>query len=168
MTWSPPLGTDLHGPEPLGRTSAPRDRGIYVVASAGLVSAIGSTGATSGLRGRLTTLANLGTHRASRRVLCAAFCTQAAPMVWWRVTQTPSGDEEALKHSLGRPEIVASGCHSAAPLRQALVRAAGEGTWEAGYIDAVLDIGEHLALLFAPRFTQIWKRVGVPPGPWVR
>lgn len=34
--------------------------------------------------GRVRTLAGLGTHRGSAEVLCAAWCTQKAPVVWWQ------------------------------------------------------------------------------------
>ncbi len=46
-------------------------------------------------------------------------------------------------------------------------KAAGEDSWEAGYIEAVFGIGEKLKLLFGTeRFDPIWKRIGKPPGPW--
>jgi hypothetical protein len=35
-----------------------------------------------------------------------------------------------------------------------------------GYVEAAFAIGEKLAVLFQPRFVALWKRVGVPPGPW--
>jgi hypothetical protein len=47
-----------------------------------------------------------------------------------------------------------------------LVAAAGNDSWEAGYVEAVFTVGEKLRLLFQPRFGPIWAKIGVPPGPW--
>ncbi|HVA07656.1 MAG TPA: hypothetical protein VNG12_13035 [Acidimicrobiales bacterium] len=51
-------------------------------------------------------------------------------------------------------------------LRDKLVAAAGTGSWEAGYVEAVFTSGGPLILLFQPRFGPLWKQVGTPPGPW--
>jgi hypothetical protein len=48
------------------------------------------------------------------------------------------------------------------------VAAAGEDSWEAGYIEAVFAIGEKLNLLFQPRFQPVWEHLEMPPGPWRR
>ena len=50
--------------------------------------------------------------------------------------------------------------------RHALVAAARADSWEAGYIEAVFDVGEQLQRLFVPRFIPLWQAVGTPPGPW--
>jgi hypothetical protein len=57
-------------------------------------------------------------------------------------------------------------CVNGSKLRDDIVSAAGEESWEAGYAEAVFAIGEKLHLLLAPRFAQVWSDVGVPPGPW--
>jgi hypothetical protein len=87
-------------------------------------------------------------------------------MVWWRTSPTPEADEDALKAEFGRPEALSAACNDAGPLRRALVAAAGQDTWEAGYIEGVFDVGNHLQLIFGPRFARIWAIVGLPPGPW--
>jgi hypothetical protein len=51
-------------------------------------------------------------------------------------------------------------------LRTDLIAAAGGDSWEAGFVEAVFEIGEKLRLLFHPRFHRLWHEIGVPPGPW--
>jgi len=40
-------------------------------------------------------------------------------------------------------------------------------TSEAGYVDALFDVGEQLNRLFTHRFDRVWEQVGRPPGPWI-
>jgi hypothetical protein len=51
-------------------------------------------------------------------------------------------------------------------LLQKIKAAAGIDTWESGFAEATFVIGEKLQILFQPRFVPIWRKVGVPPGPW--
>ena len=67
---------------------------------------------------------------------------------------------------IGDPAKTLAACHRAEPLRRELVEAAGPDTWAAGYIEAVLEIGERLELLFQPRVAYVWRKIGIPPGPW--
>jgi hypothetical protein len=129
-------------------------------------------GTSGGIAGRVRTLANLGTHRGSAEVLCAAYCTGEAPVVWWE--EQPSVPdarlrESAFKTHYGEPPQPRShyaGCVNGAALLAAIRAAAGPDSWESGYAEAVFQIGEKLSLLFQPRFAAIWREVGVPPGPW--
>ncbi|MFQ5950860.1 MAG: hypothetical protein ACE5KH_02110, partial [Candidatus Geothermarchaeales archaeon] len=58
-------------------------------------------------------------------------------------------------------------CKNGRSLRDDMAKAAGKKSWEAGYIEAVFEIGEKLRLLFDnEQFESIWKQVGKPPGPW--
>lgn len=129
-------------------------------------------GTSSKLQGRLRTLARLGTHRGSAEVLCASFCTQEAPQVWWRElsnVESARASESALKRMHGEPPVPREryyGCVNGVHLMKELIKVAGKNSWEAGYIEAVFEIGEKLNLLFGPRFRSLWKSVGVPPGPW--
>lgn len=147
----------------------PGGPGVYIVASGGCVSHIGTSG---NLRSRVRSLAALGTHRGSAEVLCAAHCTGEAPRVWWLSTVTAidaRARESALKARYGEPPIPRerfAECVNGGQLLADLVRAAGAESWEAGYVEAVLTIGEKLSLLFRPRFAELWNAVGVPPGPW--
>lgn len=147
----------------------PPSPGVYVVASGGCVSHIGTSG---NLRSRVRSLAALGTHRGSAEVLCAAYCTGSAPKVWWYPTADAVSArviESALKRDTGEPptpRATFTGCVNGVRLRSALVAAAGQDSWHAGFVDAVFGIGEKLSLLFQPRFDDIWRSVGVPPGPW--
>jgi hypothetical protein len=160
----------LEGPTPLVRRglAVPTSPGLYVVASGDCVSHIGTS---SGLRGRVRSLAALGTHRGSAEVLCAAYRTNAAPRVWWHESDVASARvlEGALKQRYGEPpwprERYAD-CVNGRSLRCALVEAAGAESWEAGYVEAAFEIGEKLSLLFARRFDGVWAEVGIPPGPW--
>lgn len=168
--WRPPAGLGLEGPVALGDQRLPaHSLGSYVVSVGPVVAAIGAGGSRTGaFSPRVRSLAVLGHHRASRRVLCAAFCHQAPPMVWWRLAER-DGElllETELKKVIGDPAKTLAACHRAEPLRRALVEAAGPDTWAAGYIEAVLEIGERLELLFQPRVAHVWRKIGIPPGPW--
>lgn len=168
--WRPPAGLGLEGPVALGDQRLPAHSfGSYIVSVGPVVAAIGAGGSRTGaFASRVRSLAVLGHHRASRRVLCAAFCHQARPMLWWRLAER-DGElllESELKTAIGDPAKSLAACHRADPLRRALVEAASPDTWEAGYIEAVLEIGERLELLFQPRLAPVWRIVGVPPGPW--
>lgn len=77
--------------------------------------------------------------------------------------------EQAFKKHYGEPPIPEQkyrACKDGERLKEALVVAAGQSSWEAGYIEAVFAIGENFKLLLVPRFGHIWHSVGVPPGPW--
>jgi hypothetical protein len=129
-------------------------------------------GTSGGIAGRVRTLANLGTHRGSAEVLCAAFCTGLAPAVWWEELPdvvAARERERAFKLHYGeppQPRAQFDGCVNGRQLLTAIRDAAGPESWEAGFAEAVFLIGEKLSLLMAPRFAQIWSEVGMPPGPW--
>jgi hypothetical protein len=141
--------------------------GVYVVASGECISYVGSSGR---LGDRVRTLAHLGTHRGSARVLCAAYCTGEAPQVWWSYTKSVARArvmETELKLDYDRQFFGAYlQCDAGAALRAALIEAAGPGTWAAGYIDAIFSIGEHFAYLSTSELAPVWETVGIPPGPW--
>ena len=171
-----PRGPDfraLRGPVPLAARAMglPARPGLYIVTCGDCMPHVGTSGS---LAGRVRALANLGTHRGSAEVLCAAFCTQAAPSVWWEEQPTVIAArvrEKAFKLHYGeppQPRSRYSACVNGAELLGAISEAAGPDSWEAGYAEAVFEIGEELSLLFRPRFEAIWEQVGVPPGPWVR
>ena len=158
----------FEGPHPLVRRGlpVPASAGVYVIASGRCVSHIGTSGK---LRGRLGQLAGLGTHRGSAEVLCAAYCTGAAPQIWWLQSDAARDLERRLKVESGEPPTPRtefSGCVNGDKLRHDLIAAAGANSWEAGYLEAVFAIGEKLSLLFQPHFRRIWLEIGVPPGPW--
>lgn len=167
---SPSEVLDFEGPVPLVRKglALPTGPGIYLVACGDCLAHVGTSG---NLRGRVRTLAALGTHRGSNEVLCAAYCTAQPPQVWWRATDlaTARRMEPALKGHYGEPPVPRekyASCVNGLRLMDDLVAAAGNDSWEAGYVEAVFTIGENLTLLFKPRFGPIWANIGVPPGPW--
>jgi hypothetical protein len=141
--------------------------GVYVVASGECISHVGASGR---LGDRVRTLAHLGTHRGSARVLCAAYCTGQAPQVWWAYTKSVArarAVETELKLDYDRQFLGAYlECDHGGALRNALVDAVGRDTWCAGYVDAIFSIGEHLAYLSRRELAAAWETVGVPPGPW--
>lgn len=162
--------TGFTAPVPLRRTGqgAPARPGVYVISAGTCVPHIGTSG---NLQNRIRTLAALGNHRGSVEVLCAAHCAGLAPMVRWHETST-AADARVIESSfkaLGeppQPRDQFAGCVNGEALRRALVEAAGPSTWEAGYIDALFEVGEQLHRIFVPRFHDLWTRVGWPPGPW--
>jgi len=129
-------------------------------------------GTSGNLQSRVRMLATLGAHRGSAEVLCAAFCTRQAPVVWWEEHASATSArarERAFKSHYGeppQPSASHSGCVNGAALLAQLVTASSSDSWEAGFATAVFQIGQNLKLLFQPRFAAIWKRVGCPPGPW--
>lgn len=141
--------------------------GVYVVSSGECISHVGSSGR---LGDRVRTLAHLGAHRGSARVLCAAHCTGEAPQVWWSYTKSLARArtiEVELKLDYDRQFFGAYlQCDGGAALRAALVDAVGRDSWCAGYIDAIFSIGEHLGYLSRSELAAAWETVGVPPGPW--
>jgi hypothetical protein len=157
-------------PVPLLRRGqgAPAQPGVYVVSCGDCTPHIGTSG---NLRNRIRTLASLGNHRGSAEVLCAAFCTGAEPAVRWLTTPTTT-DARSLERELKaygeppQPRNAYEGCVNGAALRRALVDAAGPATWNAGYIEALFDVGEQLRRLFTARFDGLWRQVGRPAGPW--
>lgn len=157
-------------PTPLVRRAqgAPASPGMYVVSCGACVPHIGTSGK---LQSRIRSLAALGNHRGSAEVLCAAYCTGEPPLVRWREHPTAKDArtvESAMK-AMGEPPQPRerfSTCVNGAALRRALVDAARPATWEAGYVDALFDVGEQLSRLFSPRFDPLWDIVGRPPGPW--
>ncbi len=160
-------------PAPLANAALliPKNPGVYVVSCGPCLAHVGTSGK---LRTRVQTLIRLDHHRGSAEVLCAAFCTNVAPVVRWRsvgdVTEAKAV-ERRLKQRYGEPPAPSRahhGCKNGQRLRAALTAAAGSGNWEAGYIDAVFDVGEDFKLLEQERFHAIWRRVGAPPGPWER
>lgn len=155
---------------PLKRTAqgAPARPGVYVIAAGDCVPHIGTSG---NLQTRIRTLAALGNHRGSAEVLCAAHCTRQAPTVRWRETATAAEARviESRFKRLGeppQPRAEFQDCVNGIALRRALVEATGPSSWEAGYVDALFEVGEQLHRLFAPRFHPLWEHVGWPPGPW--
>lgn len=168
--WSIDLGL-FTPPVPLirNRLGAPARPGVYVIACGGCVPHIGTS---SKLQSRIRSLAALGNHRGSAEVLCAAYCTGAGPLVQWR--ETPSvADARVIERELKafgeppQPREEFGGCVNGTTLRNDLVSAAGRSTWEAGYIEALFDVGEQLHRIFDSRFDRVWAAVGYPPGPWV-
>ncbi len=165
---------DLAGftdPIPLVRRQqgAPPRPGSYVITCGECVPHIGTSG---NIQARVRTLASLGNHRGSAEVLCAAYCTAEQPMVRWIETDSAAEArviEQALKSSgePPQPRLQFGECVNGRALRSALVAAASSASWEAGYIEALFDVGEQLRRLEQPRFATIWQRVGWPPGPWV-
>lgn len=162
--------TGFTDPVPLVRRAqgAPPRSGVYVISCGDCVPHIGTSGT---LQSRIRSLAALGNHRGSAEVLCAAYCSSEAPMVRWRETGNAADarEVERVLKALGEPpqprERFAD-CVNGTALRRALVGAAGDLSWEAGYIEALFDVGEQLHRLFAPRFDSIWSAIGPPPGPW--
>jgi hypothetical protein len=163
----------LHGPVPLATRGMglPARPGLYVITCGDCMPHVGTSGS---IAGRVRTLANLGTHRGSAEVLCAAFCTGEAPLVWWEEQPTPiaaRAREAAFKKHYGeppQPRPPYAACVNGQKLLSAITKAAGSDSWEAGFAEAVFMIGEKLNLLFQPRFEPIWQLVGVPPGPWAQ
>jgi hypothetical protein len=161
----------LRGPVPLAARGMglPAKPGLYVVTCGDCLAHVGTSG---GIAGRVRTLANLGTHRGSAEVLCAAFCTGVAPMVWWEEQPTVAAArvrEQDFKRHYGeppRPRPQYEACINGRQLVGAIIDAAGPNSWEAGFAEAVFLIGEKLSLLMAPRFERLWHEVGLPPGPW--
>ncbi len=128
---------------------------------------------TSGeLQSRIRSLAALGNHRGSAEVLCAAYCTGAQPMVQWRETES-AADARVLERELKalgeppQPRENFAGCVIGITLRNDLMSAAGQSTWEAGYREALFDVGEQLHRIFDRRLDDVWTATGRPPGPWV-
>ena len=95
----------LRGPVPLATRAMglPMRPGLYIVTAGDCLAHVGTSG---GIAGRVRTLANLGTHRGSAEVLCAAFCTGIAPVVWWEEQPTVVAARErerAFKLHYGEP-----------------------------------------------------------------
>ncbi len=169
-----PHGPDahaLHGPVQLATRDMglPPRPGVYIVTCGDCMPHVGMSGS---IAGRVRTLANLGTHRGSAEVLCAAFCTGEAPVVWWEEQPTTIAARErerTFKTYYGEPPQPRSryeACVNGRKLLDGIIAAAGPDSWEAGFAEAVFLIGEKLNLLFRPPFEPIWQRVGMPPGPW--
>jgi hypothetical protein len=162
-------GVKMQGPRPLSlrAMNLRAEPGVYVVSSGDCISYVGSSGR---LADRVRTLAHLGTHRGTARVLCAAHCTGEAPQVWWAYTKSVArarGVEADLK--LERETRFFGAylqCEDGDAIRGDLIAAAGADTWASGYIEALFSIGEHLAFLNRRELAPAWKTVGVPPGPW--
>ncbi|MFQ5951722.1 MAG: hypothetical protein ACE5KH_06535 [Candidatus Geothermarchaeales archaeon] len=165
----------IRGPAPLVSKglSLPLTPGLYLVTCGDCIAHIGTS---KELRTRVRQLATLGTHRGSAEVLCAAFCTRQKPLVWWEPLQSATAArkrerELKSKDRYGEPPFpqhkYERTCKDGRRLRDELVKAAGKDSWEAGYIEAVFEIGEKLRLLFDKgQFEGMWKRIGRPPGPW--
>ena len=169
QTW--PIDLDrFTSPVPLVRRQlgAPPRPGIYVIACGGCVPHVGTS---SKLQPRIRSLAALGNHRGSSEVLCAAYCTGVPPTVQWRETAS-AADARVLERELKalgeppQPRANFAGCVNGITLRNDLMSAAGGSTWEAGYIEALFDVGEQLHRLFDGRFDDVWATTGRPPGPW--
>src|SRR5438093_13782519 len=93
-------------------------------------------------------------------------------MVWWRPLDRAhmTSLERQFKAASGEPPTPRErfgSCVNGLQLRDDLIAAAGDSSWEAGFIEAVFAIGEKLRLLFQPRLHCAWRKIGVPPGPWV-
>lgn len=163
--------TNLRGPftlasKGLGLQNSP---GLYLITCGDCLAHVGTSGR---LADRVRTLATLGNHRGSAEVLCAAFCTGEPPRVWWEphtAVAFAKQRESVLKQYYHEPPVPRPKydcCVNGKRLKERLIQASGEGTWAAGYIEAVFDIGERFSLLFDPRFAEVWEQVGKPPGPW--
>jgi hypothetical protein len=159
-------------PVPLARRQqgAPSRPGAYIITCGHCVPHIGTS---KSIQARVRTLASLGNHRGSAEVLCAAYCTGEPPMVRWIETDSDT-DARVIEQTLKRqgepprPRPEFDCCVNGNALRVALVAAAGSASWEAGYIDALFDVGEQLKRLESSHFDAVWKEVGWPPGPWAR
>ena len=161
----------LEGPVNLAATglALPRSPGVYLITCGDCLAHIGTSDQV--LR-RVRQLARLQRHYRGAEVLCASFCTGEPPLVWWE----PFPDhrrarerEGELKRQCGEPPIPRDRfetCINGARLKAALLRVAGESSWEAGYIEAVFTLSGNLHLLLSPRFAGLWDQVGLPPGPW--
>lgn len=167
--WSIDLGR-FTSPVPLvrNRLGAPARPGVYVIACGECVPHIGTS---SKLQSRIRSLAALGNHRGSAEVLCAAYCTGVQPMVQWREMGSALEARVVERKLKARgeppqPRNEFAGCVNGSTLRNDLVSAAGRSTWEAGYIEALFDVGEQLYRLFDDRFEDVWAAIGRPPGPW--
>lgn len=166
-----PESRTLNGPVPLAvkGMGLPARPGLYVITCGDCMPHVGTSGRLSG---RVRMLAALRTHRGSAEVLCAAFCTGEAPLVWWEEqpdAKTARERERAFKRHYGEPPQPRpdhQACVNGEVLLGRIVEAAGPDSWEAGFAEAVFAIGEMLSLLFQPRFAPIWQQVGVPRGPW--
>ena len=143
--------------------------GYYIIKSGNCISQVGTS---SHVIERLYALSRLEHHRSSSKILCAAYCTKQAPVVGWvssKSIEEARSFEARDKRKNGLPPYPKEyeGCRNGAKLRHDLIMAAGEGTWEAGYINAVFDIGEDFKRLKDPRFDLVWEKIGGwPPGPW--
>ncbi len=139
------------------------------MASGTCLSHVGTSGK---LNARVGSLARLGKHRGSAEVLCAAYCSGQPPRVWWQVMPDAAAareQERAFKSHYGeppQPRPEHDRCINGATLLRRIVDAAGPDSWEAGFAEAVVTIGEELSLLFMPRFEPVWQKIGRPPGPW--
>jgi hypothetical protein len=147
----------------------PTGPGLYLVTCGSCLAHVGTSG---NLARRVRTLANLGRHGGSNEILCAAFCTGQPPQVWWEACSSVAvarQREAAFKRHYGEPPAPGdayAACSKGQRLRGKLVRAAGEGSWAAGYVEAIFDIPSGFWLLMGPRFEAVWRRIGKPPGPW--
>ncbi len=142
--------------------------GLYVITCGPCVAHVGTS---KDLAVRIGQLARLRAHRGSNEVLCAAYCTQSEPVVWWKECHNDIEArklEQALTERIGNPPFPEKyhNCRDGNELLQRLIEAAGPNSWEAGYIEALFATGESLHLLFQKRFETLWKTVGKPPGPW--
>jgi len=165
------LKLNLTGPYSLSQSAqVPKGPGLYIVTCGECTAHIGTSG---DLRNRVSTLARLGTHRGSPEVLCAAYCTKTEPLVWcetYATAEAARSVESRLKAELGEPPTLRpqfERCVNGLGLLDALVAAAGEESFEAGFATATMRNGENLRFLFEERFAAIWKKVGKPPGPWL-
>lgn len=166
-----PRFSGLSGPLLLvrGRMGLPTTPGYYLVTCGDCLAHVGETG--RGVSGRLGQLANARRHGGLNEVLCAAFCTGQPPQVWWEECSSKLSAErhqKAFKDHYGEPPFPPKyeSCRRGERLRRELVKAAGKGSWEAGYIEAIFDSTSGFGLLLKPRFEFIWDQVGRPPGPW--
>ena len=147
----------------------PRSPGLYLVTCGDCLAHIGTS---KRIADRVRQLANLGTHRGSSEVLCAAFCTKQWPLVWWeehRTDQEARRREREFKGHYGEPpnpERFTTSCKDGRALREALLSHESNDSWNAGYVEAVFEIGEKLTLLFRERFDSMWMKTEKPPGPW--
>lgn len=142
----------------------PARPGIYVVRSGRCISHIGKSG---NIKRRVSQLARLTTHRGSAEVLCVAYCTQKPPQIYYEIMSPSKGTirEETLKKTLGEPPTPRSkyeSCKDGRELRIQLLENADRR--QAGYIEAIFDVGELLRNVFRPNFQRVWKTVRKPPG----
>ena len=86
----------------------PATPGLYIVTCGACMPHVGTSG---NIANRVRTLAALGTHRGSTEVLCAAFCTGEAPVVWWEEQPTVAAARERerqFKVHYGEPPQIRS------------------------------------------------------------
>ena len=170
---APSLKRPMEKPFELGNPPKVGGPAVYVIRSGSVISAVGKS---RKVVGRLSQLASLGTHRASPRIICMAYCTRKRPMVTIVERFPEMTKEEVLKDredwwkkEFGDPVEPQRGyeqCLHGDKLRDDLIEVVGRETSEADVITVMFRVGEMLCLLFKERYRKAWEGIRFPPGPW--